>query len=120
MHPLKVSSSLHAPPAPVQLQFLPLTYAPSKVSSSLHAPPAPVLLRFLPLTYAPSKGQQFTARSARSSQFQTQTGTVMCHRPVVYLSVKCSINQQTQHYRRWQFLRITQICRFTYNRDRQR
>ena len=38
-----------------------------KVSSSLHNPPAPVKLRFLPLTYAPSECEQFTARSAHSS-----------------------------------------------------
>jgi len=31
----------------------------------------------LPITYATFKGQQFTARSARSNQLQTQTGTVI-------------------------------------------
>jgi hypothetical protein len=39
---------------------------------------------FLSLTCAPLKGQWFTARPARSIQFQRQTGMFSCHRPVVY------------------------------------
>jgi len=136
MHPLKFIISLHPPPAPLQLRFLPLTYATSKVQQftahSAHSSTGAVP----PIN---SKFQQFTAHSAHSSTGAVppinpkfQQFTALFTRSIDFernplplfatFSVKCFIKRQSQHYRRWHFyvqhnfagLNITEVVAYIY------